>query len=62
MAAASFLGFGTTGSIDWAAMIQQNLVGAKLNPMAVAAPAIAIAALTVPLNILGDRLAARLAQ
>ncbi|MFV0526502.1 MAG: ABC transporter permease [Acidimicrobiales bacterium] len=60
--AAGFLGFGTSGSIDWAAMIQQNLAGAKLNPLAVAAPALAIAALTVPLNVLGDRLAARLAR
>ena len=62
VAAASFLGFGTTQSPDWAVMIDQNLSGVKLNAFAVAAPALAIAALTVPLNVLADRLAARWAR
>ncbi|MFN3220086.1 MAG: ABC transporter permease [Acidimicrobiales bacterium] len=62
VAAASFLGFGPSRSADWAVMVDENLSGIELNALAVAAPAIAIASLTVPLNILGDRLAAKLAR
>jgi peptide/nickel transport system permease protein len=62
VAAAGFLGFGTAGHVDWAGMIDENLPGVGLNALAVAVPAIAIASLTVPLNVLGDRVAAKVAR
>ncbi|MEM8618622.1 MAG: ABC transporter permease [Actinomycetota bacterium] len=60
VAAASFLGFGPPPpATDWAVMINDGAAGAGLNARAVIAPALAIAAFTVSLNLLGDRLAAR---
>lgn len=60
VAAASFLGFGPPSpATDWAVMINEGAAGATLNARAVVAPALAIAAFTVSLNLLGDRLAAR---
>lgn len=60
VAAASFLGFGPPPpATDWAVMINEGAAGANLNPWALVAPALAIAAFTVPLNLLGDRLATR---
>ena len=60
VAAASFLGFGPPPpATDWAVMINEGAAGATLNANAVVAPALAIAAFTVSLNLLGDRLAAR---
>ena len=60
VAAASFLGFGPPPpATDWAVMINDGAAGATLNARAFVAPAVAIAAFTVPLNLLGDRLAAR---
>lgn len=55
VATASFLGAGALGGApNWAAMVQQNSEGLSLNPWAVAAPALLIAALTVPASILAD--------
>ena len=60
VAAASFLGFGPPPpSTDWAVMINEGAPGATLNVWAVVAPALAIAAFTISLNLLGDRLATR---
>ncbi|MEO1059930.1 MAG: ABC transporter permease [Actinomycetota bacterium] len=60
VAAASFLGFGPAPpSTDWAVMINEGTAGATLNAWAVVAPALAIGAFAVSLNLLGDRLAAR---
>lgn len=59
VAAASFLGFGTTANPDWAAMLQENLPGVQLNVWAVAAPALIIAMISVPLNVLGDQCTGR---
>ncbi|MEM9464065.1 MAG: ABC transporter permease [Actinomycetota bacterium] len=60
VASASFLGFGPPPpATDWAVMLNEGAAGATLNPWAMVAPAIAIAGFTVPLNLLGDRLAAR---
>lgn len=56
VAAAGFLGFdplGTGG--DWATMVQDGLEGIRLNPRATVAPALAIAAITIPANFLIDR-------
>ncbi|MCY4273043.1 MAG: ABC transporter permease [bacterium] len=61
--AASFLGFGPSApATDWATQISKNLDGASLNLWAIAAPALMIALLTVPANLLADRLAARIEQ
>lgn len=60
VAAAGFLGFrplGTDG--DWATMIQTGLDGLALNPWASAGPALAVVLVTVPVNLLVDRLAER---
>lgn len=58
---ASFLGFGPGApATDWASMISDNASGASLNVWALAAPAVMIALLTVPANLLADRLAARI--
>ncbi|MEM9607225.1 MAG: ABC transporter permease subunit [Actinomycetota bacterium] len=60
VAAASFLGFGPAPpSTDWAVMINEGAGGATLNAWALAAPALAIGAFAVSLNLLGDRLATR---
>ena len=63
VAAVGFLGFGATApATDWASMINENLPGIRLNPRAVIAPAVTIACITVPLNLLGDRIAAHLGR
>lgn len=55
VASASFLGFDPLGSeSDWASMVQEGLQGISLNPWAALAPAIAIAAVTIPANLLVD--------
>lgn len=57
--AASFLGFGPPApATNWATMISENAEGASLNVWAIVAPAIMIALLTVPANLLADRYAA----
>lgn len=56
VAAAGFLGFSPLGGdLDWATMVQAGLEGIRLNPWASLAPALAIAAITVPANLLADR-------
>lgn len=58
VAAAGFLGVSPlAGTDDWASMLRDSLPGISLNPWAVIAPAVAIALVTVPANLLGDRLA-----
>lgn len=60
IAAAGFLQLAPlAGGGDWATMIRQNLAGLGLNPWAVLAPALAITAITVPVNLLADRLLQR---
>ncbi|GAB3617421.1 ABC transporter permease [Okibacterium endophyticum] len=60
VAAAGFLGFNPLGSdSDWAGMIQSGLDGLALNPWASLAPTIAIALVTVPANLLADRIVRR---
>lgn len=56
VAAAGFLGLQPleTGS-DWATMVAEGLPGIALNPWASLAPALAIAAVTIPVNLLLDR-------
>lgn len=57
--AASFLGFGPSApATDWASMISENAEGASINVWAIVAPALMIAMLTVPANLLADRYAA----
>jgi peptide/nickel transport system permease protein len=57
--AASFLGFGPSApATDWASMISENAEGASLNVWAIVVPAVMIALLTVPANLLADRYAA----
>lgn len=57
-ASAGFLGFGPAPpGTDWGSMIAENIEGARLNPWAVVAPCTAIALLTVPANLLADRVA-----
>ncbi len=56
VAAAGFLGFSPLGSDnDWATMVQSGLEGLTLNPWASLAPALAIAGITIPANLLVDR-------
>lgn len=58
VATAGFLGFGD-GSPDWATMIAENISAASLNPWSVVAPGLCIAALAISVNLVVDRLAAR---
>ena len=59
--AASFLGFGPAPpATDWATQIAKNLDGGELNIWSIAAPALMIALLTVPANLLAARAAARI--
>lgn len=53
-ATASFLG-GGNGDDTWATLIHSGLSGVTLNPWGVAAPALAIIALTVPPSVLLDQ-------
>lgn len=56
VSAAGFLGLSAlAGGGDWAAMIRQNLPGITINPWATVVPAMAIAAVTIPANLLADR-------
>ena len=56
VAAAGFLGFSPLGSdTDWATMVQASLEGIRLNPWASLAPALAMALITIPANLLVDR-------
>lgn len=56
VAAAGFLGFSPLGGdLDWATMVQGGLEGIRLNPWASLAPALAIAAITIPANLLVDQ-------
>lgn len=56
IAAAGFLGFAPLGNdVDWATQVQAGLQGIRLNPWASVAPALAIAVVTVPANLLADR-------
>lgn len=59
VAAAGFLGLSVVGDDNWATMVRLNLGGITLNPLAVLAPAMAIAAVTIPANLLADRALAR---
>jgi len=60
VAAAGFLGFSPLGGDgDWATMVQAGLEGIRLNPWASLAPALAIAAVTIPANLLADRVMRR---
>ncbi|MFI6824132.1 ABC transporter permease [Micromonospora sp. NPDC050187] len=61
VAGANFLGLGLQPpAADWALMVAENRTGLVLQPWAVLAPAVLIAALTVTLNLGGDEIAARL--
>lgn len=60
VAAAGFLGFNPLGGDgDWATMIQANLEGLRHNPWASLAPALAIALITIPANLLVDHFSRR---
>jgi peptide/nickel transport system permease protein len=60
LATVGFLGFDSGDS--WAAMVGANVDGARLNVWALAAPAAAIAALTVSVSVLADHAARRIAR
>jgi peptide/nickel transport system permease protein len=60
LATIGFLGF--DGGESWAAMVGANVEGARLNVWALAAPAAAIAALTVSVSVLADHAARRIAR
>lgn len=56
VASAGFLGFDPLGGrADWATMVSDGLAGVALNPWACLAPAVAIALVAVPANVLVDR-------
>ena len=58
VAAVNFLGLGPAPpTADWALMISENRIGITINPWAVVAPALLIAALTVSLNVVADAVA-----
>ncbi len=58
IAALSFIGFGMQPpSADWGLMINENRIGITIQPWAVVAPVILIAALTVSTNLIADGLA-----
>lgn len=55
VAALNFLGLGQRPpAANWALMINENQSGLTLNPWAVLAPALVIAALTISLNVVAD--------
>jgi ABC-type dipeptide/oligopeptide/nickel transport system permease subunit len=56
--AAGFLGL-TAGQSDWGVLIVEALPGAALQPVALAAPVLLVAALSVGVNLLADRVLAR---
>jgi ABC-type dipeptide/oligopeptide/nickel transport system permease subunit len=63
VAAVNFLGLGVAPpTADWALMISENRSGITINPWAVVAPALMIAALTVSINLIADAIASRLGK
>ncbi|GAA5051777.1 peptide/nickel transport system permease protein [Thermocatellispora tengchongensis] len=56
--AAGFLGMGTGGT-DWGVLIAEALPGAGLQPAALAAPVLLVAALGVSVNVLADEMLRR---
>ncbi|ODU07322.1 MAG: ABC transporter [Pseudonocardia sp. SCN 72-86] len=56
--AAGFLGIGASGS-DWGTLIVQALPGAELQPVALAAPVLGVALLTITVNLVADDLIRR---
>jgi peptide/nickel transport system permease protein len=63
VAAVNFLGLGVAPpTADWALMISENREGITINPWAVVAPALMIAALTVSINVIADAMAGSLGQ
>lgn len=60
VATAGFLGARLDpGTVSWAGMVADGLAGIRVNPAAVLAPAAAIGALAVSVNLLADRSARR---
>ena len=58
VAALSFIGFGMQPpAADWGLMINENRIGITVQPWAVVAPVLLIAALTVSTNLMADGLA-----
>ena len=58
IAALSFLGFGMQPpSADWGLMINENRIAITVQPWAVIAPVVLIAALTISTNLMADGLA-----
>jgi peptide/nickel transport system permease protein len=63
VAAVNFLGLGVAPpTADWALMISENREGITINPWAVVAPALMIAALTVSINVIADAIAGTLGK
>ncbi|PFG17616.1 peptide/nickel transport system permease protein [Propionicimonas paludicola] len=60
LASLSYLGFGS-GDVDWGAMIHENQGGIALQPWAVVAPVLVLAAFLLGMNLLRDGLARALA-
>lgn len=58
IAGISFLGFGQAPpAADWGLMISENRLGLTIQPLSVAVPALAIAALTIGLTLLAEAIA-----
>jgi peptide/nickel transport system permease protein len=53
LASLSYLGFGS-GEVDWGAMIHENQGGISIQPWAVVAPVLALAAFLLGMNLLRD--------
>ena len=63
VAAVNFLGLGLQPpAADWALMISENRLYITLNPWAIAAPAVLIAALTIGVNLVGDAISRSLGR
>lgn len=63
VAAVNFLGLGLSPpSADWAIMIGENRSGITIQPLAVVAPALMIALLTISLNVVADAVARNLGK
>jgi ABC-type dipeptide/oligopeptide/nickel transport system permease subunit len=60
VASLSFLGLVPLGGQNWASMVADNADAGGLNTAALLAPGLCIVAFAVSINLLGDRLAARL--
>jgi peptide/nickel transport system permease protein len=55
IASVNFLGLGLQPpAADWGLMVSENRTGISINPLAVVAPAVLIALLTISLNLIGD--------